>query len=84
MSAAPFGHSVPGTPCDGCGATLDATVNASDPSITPREGDVSICFYCRRVAVYRADQTLRRMTLPEWGKLNEETRRYFARVGARI
>ena len=57
-------HQVRPSPCPSCGVWMDgATGITSDDR--PDPGDLTICFYCVKVAVYDDDLTLRRPNAAE-------------------
>jgi len=41
-----------GIECPTCGSPSDAATEPLDSSATPREGDISICLYCRSASVF--------------------------------
>lgn len=49
--------------CRGCGAGLDASTNVTD-DCQPKDGDLSICFYCGEYAVF-SDAGFRPLTQEE-------------------
>jgi hypothetical protein len=53
-----------GEPCLRCGARLDAATGLSSAS-PPKEGDISICWYCAHLAAFTADGSLRPLTEAE-------------------
>lgn len=48
--------------CLACGRVLDSAIHAGPGSKTPREGDISICLYCRHIMAFGADGGLRALT----------------------
>jgi hypothetical protein len=66
---------VPVTACPRCGKNNNMATAAFDPNSVPTEGDLSVCAYCKNIAVFRADQTLRAMTPREWATLPAEERK---------
>ena len=46
--------------CPECLATLDGFSNIAGPSPRPSSGDLSICYYCKAILVFKNDLTLRR------------------------
>lgn len=51
------------TPCPTCGRGVDAATHAR--AEVPKEGDVSICWYCATPLVFGPDLELRHMTFNE-------------------
>lgn len=51
--------------CPYCDKQLDGYTSIDKPDATPKEGDFSLCWGCRRLLVFRADQTLRKATFKE-------------------
>ena len=82
MSAAgpPAGSSlVPLSHCTDCGTALNGAWD-KDGAHVPKEGDLSVCIHCGNAMVYRADQTLRSMSLAEWNALNDAERAELTRM----
>jgi hypothetical protein len=52
---------VPTHCCVECGEPNDCARPMEDGTV-PSEGSISICLYCRHIAIYRADQSLREPT----------------------
>lgn len=52
------------SPCLSCGRGLDASsmIGVGDEVVSPGEGDITVCLYCRHVMVYTADLSLRNLT----------------------
>jgi hypothetical protein len=52
--------------CRTCGIKLDAATFATGPEDRkPKQGDVSICWYCSTISVYDTDMSLRTPTSDE-------------------
>ncbi len=61
------------TTCPRCGIVLD-TSRPAEGSIDrgPVAGDISICWSCTAIMVFRDDRTLRRITVEELSRLDDE------------
>lgn len=68
--------------CTQCDAELDGGYDSSGEGSVPKEADISVCINCGNVMVYRADQTLRKMTAKEWATLEPDDRRQIERAQA--
>jgi uncharacterized protein (DUF983 family) len=47
--------------CSRCGSEMDAATGF-DPEARPKEGSISMCAYCGKLALFNADLTLRPLT----------------------
>jgi hypothetical protein len=72
--------------CPHCGRGADGVTDPFEEEV-PKPGDISICVYCRDVAVFQGDLSLRKMTEeevagmePELTKQLEEARHLLKRV----
>jgi hypothetical protein len=68
--------------CTACDHELDGATYAGQGGRVPTEGDYTVCIYCGNAMVYRADQTLRAVTLSEWVHLKAHERAAIERAQA--
>jgi hypothetical protein len=65
---------VPPSRCPECGALNDAASVIGELYARPHSGDASICAYCRHVAVFNEDLTLREPSIDELLKFARDAR----------
>lgn len=58
-------HDIPQNICSKCRETIDVATHMGPDERAPQENDISICWFCGHVTLWRADRTLREMTEEE-------------------
>ena len=71
-------HHLASYTCPKCGKVMDAATSVLHDPTQPKAGDISICLYCRNVAEFTADLTLRTLTNSDIAKLKPEHRAIIA------
>lgn len=61
-----------GNVCVECGNLLDTASRIGKKQLQPTKGAVSVCFYCRHVAIFKADGSLREPTVDECIELHND------------
>jgi len=60
------------TNCPHCNHEIDTNTNVKDETLKPKEGDLSVCFYCATVLVFGKDLKQRVATKSELEVLEKE------------
>jgi hypothetical protein len=58
-------HRFPEIKCLACGTKLNSASDDNDGDIYPSEDDFTVCLYCTHIMAFKADRTLRELTLEE-------------------
>lgn len=64
---------VDGVTCPSCNASIEASVGLHDPTIVPKEGDISLCGHCGELLLYNADLKLEQAPMSILRELDPET-----------
>ncbi len=65
--------------CEKCGEVLSQFEKLDDPEAVPRDGDLSLCFYCGKVTMFDKGN-LRNLTQEEEETLSDDIRREIEKI----